>query len=147
MKLTPEAHKLAQDYFRHFFEDENLKLPQIQIYSRRGAKLVTRILSVHGITIGKHIFIAPSQTCRDSEDRLCLSKSLLIHEATHTLQYKKLGFTRFLYRYFKSYFVILREKKKWDLYSRMDAYLEIPYEVEARKTASEFADWYYSRKT
>lgn len=146
MKLTPEAHKLAQDYFRFFFEDEEIELPELQIYTRRGAKIVTKILSVHGITIGRHIFIKPDLTCRDSEARLCLSKNLLIHEATHTLQYRKLGFFGFLYRYFKSYFVILNAKKKWDIYSRMDAYLEIPYEIEARKTAAEFADWYYSRK-
>jgi hypothetical protein len=40
----------------------------------------------------------------------------------------------------------LRKKKTRDLSARAEAYLEIPFEIEARQTASKFAAWSKKRK-
>ena len=44
----------------------------------------------------------------------------------------------FFYTYLKGYWQALRAKEKWDFNSRMEAYLEIPHEVEARICAAKW---------
>ncbi|MGI9035153.1 MAG: eCIS core domain-containing protein [Pyrinomonadaceae bacterium] len=141
MKLSRELNQQLEDFFREFFDDENLRLPEIEIYGKRGARIVTKIFGVQGITIGRFIFITPDLVFRDNLTRLCVSKELLAHEATHVLQYQQLGTLKFLYRYFKSFFVNLRRRRNWNFYSRMQAYLEIPFESEARAGGAKFAEW------
>ncbi|MGI8468017.1 MAG: eCIS core domain-containing protein [Pyrinomonadaceae bacterium] len=140
MKLSRKLHRQLESFFREFFDDRNLRLPEIEVYGNRGARLVTRILGVHGITFGRFIFIKPDLICRDDSKRFRISKELLAHEATHVLQYQKFGTLRFLYRYFKSFFVNLRCGKSWNFDSRTQAYLEIPFEGEARAGGAEFAE-------
>lgn len=146
MKLSRELHFQLENFFREFFADADLRLPEIEIYCNRGARLVTKIISVHGITIGRFIFIKPDLICRDDSFRLCISKNLLAHETTHVLQYQKLGTLKFLYQYFKSYFVNLRDKKKWNFDARMSAYLDIPFEEEARAGGADFVEWLAKQK-
>ncbi len=143
MKLSRPTHHQLERFFREYFADESLKLPQIQIYVKRGAGLITKFLRVHGITLGRHIFIKPSMAKYDQKKRLQISKNLLAHEVTHVVQYQQLGFFGFLFKYLKDYFVILRGKKKWDVFSRMEAYREIPHEIEARDSAQKFVEWIY----
>ncbi len=145
MKLSPQTNRQLESFFREYFDDESLKLPKIQIYAERGAGLITKILSVHGITIGRHIFIKPKLAKHDKKNRLQISKNLLAHEVTHVLQYQQLGFFGFLYKYLRDYFAILRGKKKWDVHSRMEAYWEIPHEIEARDSAQKFVEWYFEK--
>lgn len=138
MKLSRPLHSQLENFFRDFFDDANLQLPEIEIFCSRGARFVTKLISVHGITFRRFIFIKPDLMCRNSESKLCISKNLLAHEATHVVQYQKLGTLKFLYRYFKSYFVNLHGGKNWSPHSRMQAYLDIPFEAEARAGGAEF---------
>lgn len=143
MKLSRELHQQIENYFRFYFKDETLKLPEVEIFVRRGAWLFSRLFIVNGITFGRHIFIRPELVKRNSKNRLIISKNLLVHELTHTMQYQKQGFLRFLFSYFKAYFINLKRKKKWDIYSRAESYLEIPHEIEARDSAEKFIQWLY----
>lgn len=146
MRLSPQTHSELESFFRHFLDDETIQLPKIEIYIRRGAGLVTRILGVDGITIGRHIFIRPAKAKYNSNNHLTIGKNLLSHEVTHVLQYQKFGFIGFLAGYLKEYFAGLKRKKKWDALSRMEAYFEISHEIEARKAAAKFVEWYFAKR-
>lgn len=141
MYLSRETHRQLEKFFREFYRDENLKLPEIEIYARRGSKLVIKLTSVLAITFGRFVFVKRDLLSRNAENALCISKELLAHETTHVLQYKKLGFFKFFYTYLKGYWKALKRKKKWDLIARTEAYLEIPHEIEARRCAAEFVEW------
>jgi len=141
MRLSRETHQKLESFFCQCFEDSKLKLPEIEIYARGGARLLTSVLSVDGLTLGRRIFIKPDLARRHGRRNLCVPKILLAHEIAHVLQYQKLGFFRFLYTYFKSYFRALKNKKRWNFISRGQAYLEIPHEVEARQISAEFIEW------
>jgi Domain of unknown function (DUF4157) len=54
--------------------------------------------------------------------------ALVAHEITHCRQYDQLGTWRFRYRYLSSYFT-----NRMQGMSRKEAYLNIPFEVEARE--------------
>lgn len=144
MKLSKELHQQIESYFRLYFEDEKLKLPEVQIFVRRGAWIFSRLFAVDGVTLGRFIFIRPGLVKRNRQNRLTISKSLLVHELTHTMQYERMGFMPFLYNYFKAFFVNLKHKKRWDFRSRIESYLEIPHEIEARDAAEKFLIWFYS---
>lgn len=141
MRLSPKTHQQFETFFRQYFDDENLKLPQVEIYTRQGAKLVTKIVKVDGITIGRHIFIDSKLAKYDEKKRLCISKNLLSHEIAHVIQYQQSGFFGFLYKYIKDYFVILKGKKTRNAHARLESYWEIPHEIEARDAAKKFVEW------
>ncbi|MGH9841175.1 MAG: eCIS core domain-containing protein [Blastocatellia bacterium] len=54
--------------------------------------------------------------------------ALLAHEVVHCRQYRRLGAWRFRYRYLLSYF-----KNRLRGMSRKEAYLNVPFEIEARE--------------
>ncbi len=141
MRISQETNQELEIFFRKYFNDENLKLPKIQVYAGRSAGFITWVLGIHGITLGRHIFIKPNQTGYDKEKRLTISKNLLSHEVAHVVQYQKMGFFGFLYKYLKDYFLLLRTRRKWNAFARMEAYWEIPHEVEARDAAASFIEW------
>lgn len=141
MRLSRKLHHQLEDFFREFFGDENLRLPEIEICCGRNANVVTKLLGVHGITLGRYIFIKPDLIYRRNSAERYISKNLLAHEATHVLQYQNFGALKFLYQYFKSYFLSLREKKSWNAGARLQAYLDIPFEAEARAGGAGFVDW------
>jgi hypothetical protein len=146
MKLSAGSHRQLEEFFREYFGDEKLKLPEIQIYGRRGARLLTRLLSVDGITFGRHIFITPRHLRRGEDKRLYAPRELIAHEITHTLQYLRHGTFKFFYLYLKGFFEALRQKENWNFRARMEAYLEIPHEVEARLLAAKYVNWCERRK-
>jgi len=141
MKLSPKAHRELESFFREYFGSKNLKLPQVEIYINRGARLVTNLLCVNGITFGRYIFIKPDLISNKRKNQSYISKGLLAHEATHVLQYQRYGVLKFFYTYLKGYFSALKKKKKWNFISRVEAYLEIPHEREARECAAQFIEW------
>ncbi len=141
MKLSPETHSQLEDFFREYFNDYGLQLPKIEIYVNGGAGLITKILNIHGITIGRHIFIKPSIVKSNQDKKLQINKNLLAHEVAHVVQYQQLGFIGFLAKYVKDYFVLLSQKRKWHSVARTEAYWEIPHEIEARDAAREFEKW------
>lgn len=146
MQISQNAHLQLEFFFREFYQDENLKLPKIEIYGRRGARFVSKMTSVYAITFGRFIFVRPELLNRNSVNELCISKELLAHETTHVLQYQKLGWFGFFYTYLKGYWKALKQKEKWDFKSRTEAYLEIPHEIEARICGSEFVKWNRKKK-
>jgi hypothetical protein len=146
MKLSADSHRQLEEFFREYFGDENLKLPEIQIYGRSGSRLLTKLLSVDGITFGRHIFITPRCLRRREDERLYAPRELIAHEIAHTAQYLRHGTFKFFYSYLKGYFEALRRKENWNFRSRRQAYLEIPHEVEARAVAAKYVDWSERRK-
>lgn len=138
MHLDVVSHSRFEKFFRDFYGDDNLVLPKVHIYSRRISLIITSVLQVKGITIGRHIFIHPKFTRRDSKNHLCAPKSLTAHEITHSVQYKQQGFWGFLKSYLGEFWKLLRKSEKWDFNSIMQAYSEIPQEIEARRAARVF---------
>ena len=114
MRLSPKTHQQLELFFRQYFADENLKLPQVEIYARRGAKLITKLVKVDGITFGRHVFIDPKLAGYDEKNRLCISKNLLSHEVAHVIQYNQLGLVGFLFKYIKRLFRYPERKKEME---------------------------------
>lgn len=146
MYLAKNSHAKLDEFYREFFDEQKNGIPQIKIYSRRGAGLITRLFNINGITIGRRIFIRPQLTTRAEDLRLYAPKALIAHELAHALQYQRLGFVNFIYTYLKGYWQALKSKEKWDFNARMEAYLEIPHEVEARQFAADFLVWLENRQ-
>jgi hypothetical protein len=147
MKLSPATHQTYEIFFRQFFADDSLRLPASRVYAKRGASLVTRLLRVDGITLGRYIFIKPCLAEYISPDALKISRNLLAHELTHVVQYQKLGFFGFLSGYVREYFQGLRRRKRYSLKARREAYWEISHEIEARQAAAEFIAWSVKKET
>ncbi len=146
MILAKSSHAKFEEFYREFFDERKTRVPKIKIYSRRGAGLITRLFNINGITIGRHIFIRPQLTTRSDDLRLYAPKALIAHELAHVLQFQQMGFIKFFYTYLQNYWQALRLKEKWDFNARMEAYLEIPHEVEARQFAADFLNWLENRQ-
>ncbi|MBS1796387.1 MAG: DUF4157 domain-containing protein [Acidobacteria bacterium] len=146
MKLGEKSRVKIETFFREHFSDAGFVLPEIYFHSGRFTRIVTSALKIEGITVGKRIFILPASFWTSEKQNLRLDEGLVVHEVTHVLQYRRDGFFRFFRFYLTSYFAYLRRQKKWDAFARTEAYLQIPYEVEARENASRFVAWSRSRK-
>jgi hypothetical protein len=146
MILAKSSNEKFEEFYRDFFDEQTHTFPKIRIYARGGANLITGVLKINGITIGRRIFIRP-QLINNSDDTLLRApKALIAHELAHVLQYQRLGFFNFFYTYLAGYWLALRKKEKWDANARMEAYLEIPHEVEARQFAADFLVWLENRQ-
>lgn len=146
MKLADSSHRRLELFFREHLNDENFNLPVINFYVGKITKIFTSLISVHGLTVGRRIFITPRLLSFNQNNALKLPEDLIAHEITHVIQYKKLGFIIFFSQYLTNYWRNLRKKKKWDAASRHEAYLEIPFEVEARDVAQKFVEWNAAQK-
>ncbi|MEZ5346748.1 MAG: DUF4157 domain-containing protein [Pyrinomonadaceae bacterium] len=141
MQLSQNTQQLFADFFSDLGLCRREEFPVIEVYVRRGSRLLTNVLMVDGITFGRHIFINPRLAERDKQSLLRIPKTLMAHEIAHVVQYRRKGSLRFLFNYARDFWRIFRKKEKWDLRSWFDSYLEIPHEIEARKAASEFPKW------
>ena len=141
MKLAESSHQKLEAFFREYLNDEEFHLPQIYFYVGKFTNLLTAIISVHGITFGRRIFIAPKLLSFNQNNLLNLPENLVAHEIAHVLQYGREGSLKFFYKYLTSFWRNLRKRRKWDAVSRQNAYLEIPFEVEARRVAAKFVEW------
>ncbi len=141
MKLALTSHQKLELFFREYLDDENFRLPVIHFYVGKFTRIFTAIVKVHGITFGRRIYIMPAFVSLNNANNLKLPEKLVAHEITHTLQYKREGFFGFFFKYLKSFIGNLLKKKSWDIDSRQDAYLEIPFEIEAREVADRFVEW------
>jgi len=146
MKLGAKSHKKIEEFFREYLADDHFRLPEIHFYGGRLTHYLTSGLKIEGITIGRRIYIFPENFWTSESGKLRLDEELAVHEIAHVLQYRREGFFRFLWLYINSYYSNLRKKKTRDLSARAEAYLEIPFEIEARQTASKFAAWSKKRK-
>lgn len=141
MKLAERSHQKLERFFKEHFENEEFKLPPIHFYIGGFTKIFTKIIQVQGITLGKRIYVFPGLIKKTTNNEPKLPERLAAHEIAHVLQYRKYGFAKFLYHYLKSFWKNLKTQEKWDLMSRQQAYLDIPFEVEARKIEQSFILW------
>jgi hypothetical protein len=141
MKLADTSHQRLEEFFREYLDNADFHLPTIYLYAGKFTDILTSVISVHGITLGKRIFITPKLLSFNRNNFLKLPEDLIAHEITHAIQYRQEGFFRFFYQYASSYWRNLRAKKKWDAAARHEAYLEIPFEIEARRAAAWFVEW------
>lgn len=141
MKLAATSHQKLEAFFREYLNDESFRLPAIYFYAGKFTKLFTTLISVHGITFGRRIFITPKFLSLNQSNFLKLPEELVAHEITHTLQYRREGFVGFFYKYLTSFRRNLQKKERWNVESRHEAYLDIPFEIEARATAAKFVEW------
>jgi hypothetical protein len=141
MKLADTSQQRLEAFFREYLDDANFRLPKMNFYAGEFTRVLTNIISVHGITLGRRIFITPKLLSLNQNNLLKLPEDLIAHETAHAIQYRREGFIRFLYRYLTDYWSNLRAKKKWDAAARHEAYLEIPFEIEARQAAARFVEW------
>lgn len=141
MKLAAASRNKLELFFREYLSDDSFQLPQINFYAGKFAELFTLLIQVHGITFGRNVFIRPSLITKDSANRQKLALELAAHEIAHVLQYKNVGFIKFLFRYLVNYWQNLKKQKKWDADARHEAYLQISFEKEARAIAASFVEW------
>jgi hypothetical protein len=146
MKLAAKSHRKIEEFFREYLADDEFRLPEIYFYGGRLTHFLTSRLKIEGLTVGRRVYIFPENFWKSENQKLRLDEELVVHEITHVLQYRREGFFRFLWLYVKSYYANLRKKEKRDLTARGEAYLEIPFEIEARQAASKFAAWSKKRK-
>ena len=140
MRLAENSSEIIESFFREYLNDEDFELPKINFFAGKLASVISTFLRIQGITIGKSILISPNSIILENNKKTT-SKTLIVHEIAHVLQYRREGFFRFLYKYFRSYLGNFRKKRDWSPISRLEAYLEIPFEIEARKVADDFVKW------
>ena len=141
MKLAESSRRQLEAFFREYLRDEDYRLPVIYFYAGRFTRILTDLIGVHGITFGRRIFIKPQIVSLNQNNLPRLPEDLAAHEIAHVLQYQRVGFIGFFYQYLSDYWKNLRKKKKWDGDSRHQAYLDIPFEIEARRVATKFVEW------
>lgn len=142
MQLAESSRQKLETFFREFTEDERFELPPINFHVGKLTYFFTRVIRVNGITFGRRIFIFPAFLSLNKSRHFRLPEELVAHEIVHVLQYQREGFIKFLYKYLRDYWRNLRRLQKWDLAARQQAYLEIPFEIEARAAAREFLQWF-----
>ena len=139
--MAESSHRKLESFFREYLDDKSFRLPSINIYAGNFTRLLTQTIKVAGITFDRSIFVLPELLSVNEKNQLKLSEELVAHEIAHVLQYRREGFLRFLYKYLRDYRANLRKMKKRDIDSRRRAYLEIPFEIEAREVARKFVEW------
>jgi hypothetical protein len=134
MRLSDESHREVEEFFRRHTGRQGLVVPPVDVYAGGFAGLLTKVAGgVGAITFGRRVFVRPSLVRKDSSGRAEVPAWLLVHEATHVLQYEERGTLRFLVGYLRGYFRGLKEGKKFDTAARTAAYLAIPEECAARE--------------
>lgn len=146
MQLSENSHRRLEEFFRFYFGDDKFKLPTVHFYTGKFTALLTRAISVNGITFGEKVLIMPALVSFNRENQKKLPDDLIVHEIMHVIQYANLGWAKFLYRYLKYYWINLRKTGEWNFAARRRAYLGIPFEVEAREAADEYLKWKEKRK-
>lgn len=146
MRLSENSHCRLQEFFRFYLKNERFELPKIQFHTGKIAARLTQTISVHGITLGSNVLILPALVTFNRENQKKLPEDLLVHEIMHVIQYREKGFARFLYQYSKSYWNNLRKIGEYDFAARRRAYLDIPFEIEAREAATEYLKWKEAQK-
>ena len=142
MLLARASHARVERFFREHRGEPGLTLPPVYVHGSLVAWLLTVLAGgMSGITFGRHVFVRPSLVRRDAEGRARVPAPLLVHEATHVLQYEERGFAPFLFDYVREYLRLLRAGGRWGAQRRMAAYLAIGVEREAREAEHAYASW------
>ena len=141
MRIADASLAKMQEFFRQYFADENLILPVFQVHYGRFSRSLCRVFKISGITVERHVFIDPVFLTIDRQGRIRAPFELMIHEATHVLQYARYGLIGFLFSYLKEWSAYLKNAGKRDLETRWQAYYAITHEVEARRAAEAYRLW------
>ena len=141
MRLSPSSHRTLENFFREYLQADNFDLPPIYFYTGKFTRALTWLLKINGITFGRRIFIFPGLISLNSRNRKRIPEDLAAHEIMHVIQYCRYGFVKFLYIYLRDYRRNLKRRENWNSASRRLAYLEIPFEIEARDAAQKFLEW------
>lgn len=139
MQLSDESHSHVEQFFRAHRGDAGLSLPRIHFHGGLLAWLLMITASMSAMTLGRHVFVKPGLFRRDVRGRVTLQGWLVVHEAAHVIQYAEKGFVRFLLGYLRGYWRALREVGRWDAAGRMEAYMAIEEEREARVAEEAYA--------
>jgi len=118
MRLPQNARQLLAPFFPGF------ELGRIRVYENIPWYVAGK---PQGYTDRNNIYLMPGAYQVNSIEGL----ALLAHEITHCRQYRKHGTWRFRALYLMSYF-----KNRMRGMSRRQAYLNIPFEIEAREIES-----------
>lgn len=122
-------------------KDPQIKLPPIQIYGGRLARLFTQTFKIGAITFGRRIIVKPALFRTDERGEVQVQAWLLAHEGTHVLQYQQAGMLGFFASYLREYFKILFGSRKLDAKARMEAYRNIRHEKDARDAEQDYRRW------
>lgn len=141
MQLAESSRRKIEEFYREFTGDETFRLPRIHFYVGRFSHFFTTLISVSGITFGRRIFILPQHLSLNRQNQKKLPEVLVVHEIAHVLQYRREGFIRFFYKYLRDYLRNLPRNEKWSPDVRRQAYLNIPFEIEARRAGEEYLAW------
>lgn len=141
MKLAESSRRKFEIFFREQFKNEQFKLPAIYFYTGSFSLFLTTMLNIHGITVGRSVFVKPKFVTFLENKKYKIHIELAAHEIAHVLQFEREGFFRFLYKYSKSFAGNLKQKGNFKSISRQDAYWEIPFEIQARDIAAKFVKW------
>jgi len=141
MRLAAESHLHLEKFLREHFANPSLRLPPLTVYCGKWAGLVTRLIGVAAITLGRFIIVTPRLTTRDAAGRRSLPGWLMAHEAVHVIQYRRAGAARFLIEYFGGYCRSLREGRSVNAAGRMRAYLSLAEECDARAAEVAYGVW------
>lgn len=141
MRLSAESRREVEEFFRRHTGVPGLVMPPVYVYAGGFAGLLTKVAGgVGAITFGRRVFVKPSLVRKDSGGRAVLPAWLLVHEATHVLQYEECGRLRFLAGYLRGYFRGLWEEKRFNAAARNRAYLAIAEERAAREAERAYVE-------
>ena len=141
MRLTPESHKRLQQFFRQHYGDAELVLPLIEWDVSAAARLAVRTSGVTAMTLGTRILFDPKALREDADGRFWIRNRLAAHEATHVLQYQRMGWGRFMWNYLGDYAGQMQQAAKWNAHAHFRAYEAINAEREAQTTEDAYALW------
>ncbi|NNE65183.1 MAG: DUF4157 domain-containing protein [Pyrinomonadaceae bacterium] len=146
MRLSDKSSRLFAEFFEEMGCCGASDFPDVRIYTGRGARILTRLLIVDGITIGKSVFVDRKYLSRRANGSAGMEKGLLAHELAHVVQYTNEGKIRFLRTYIRDFWSEFRSRGEWTGKAWFEAYQAIPHEIEARELAAMFEPWLASRK-
>jgi hypothetical protein len=141
MRLAEESQARLERFFRSYEGDERLRLPAVFVHAGFWSDVVTRLLRIAAITIGRHVLVSRKVVERNASGRVTMPGWLLAHEAAHVRQFQKAGFVPFVYDYAREYVAFLVRGGKFDARARLRAYEQIAQEREAREVEAAYLRW------
>ena len=141
MRFTSESHKRLQQFFCQHRGEPDLVLPVIEWDVSAAARLVVRTSGVTAMTLGTRVLFEPKALREDADGRFWIRSSLAAHEATHVLQYQRMGWGGFLWNYLGDYAGRMQQAAKWNAAAHFRSYEAIRAEREAQAAEDAYTNW------
>lgn len=116
-------------------------LPVVEWDTSAKAQFIVRASGVTAMTLGGRVLLDDKALRRDAAGRRWIRSRLAAHEAMHVLQYEKLGWGRFLWRYLGDYAGRMQQAAKWNAAAHFRAYEDIRAEREAQAAEDAYAQF------